>query len=283
MPGSCCFVAVANPEATTVAIDEIAVRSLLIDAGIAGVDSLDVFDEIDSTNTYLRGMTPPAAGRSRVAMANHQTAGRGRGDKQWISEPGRSLCLSLAYTFVEPPDQLTALTLALGVSVAELLVSLGGGNVGLKWPNDILVDGAKLGGILTETQYRGDDRISIVAGIGINFILPEAAASVADPARPPTDIHRVLANPPSREAFAVAIVQTWTRVLMGYTDHGFSPYLQRFRALDWLAGQPLIVATAGGKVQGIASGVDNAGALLVKTDEGFLDVMSGSVTCVGPQ
>jgi BirA family biotin operon repressor/biotin-[acetyl-CoA-carboxylase] ligase len=263
------------------AIDEFTIRSLLIDAGIAGVDSLHVFGEIDSTNTFLSGHVPPAPGRSRIAVADHQTAGRGRGGNAWISAPQRSLCLSLAYTFTRPPPQLSALTLALGVSVAELLVSLGGGNVGLKWPNDILVDGAKLGGILTESRYDRSAGLSVVAGIGVNFELPDDIDSATDLPRPPTDMRSVLGNPPPREAFAVAILQAWSRVLGGYLDDGFSPYLQRFRALDWLAGQSLTVDTGSGNVRGIASGVDNAGALLVKTDEGFLDVMSGSVTCVG--
>ncbi|MCH7981672.1 MAG: biotin--[acetyl-CoA-carboxylase] ligase, partial [Proteobacteria bacterium] len=118
------------------------------------IHCIEVFSKINSTNTYLKGQLPPPSGQFRIAIAEHQTAGRGRHGRQWISTPGGSLCLSLAYRFPQSSpgfSELYALTLALGIAVADALSGIGVAEVKLKWPNDLLVGDAKLGGILTET------------------------------------------------------------------------------------------------------------------------------------
>ena len=109
----------------------------------ARMDQLDVFDEIDSTNSYLLQQPAPGPGRHRVAVADHQTAGRGRHSREWISAPGSSLCLSVAYTFDGQPENLPGLTLAIGVAARDALSVAGVDNVLLKWPNDLVADDGK--------------------------------------------------------------------------------------------------------------------------------------------
>ena len=104
-------------------LDAATIRQSL--SAAANLEHIEVFARIDSTNTYLMDQPAPMPGHFRVAIADHQTAGRGRRDRSWISEPGKSLCLSLSYRFVETPPDLPALTLALGVGVAECLTGIG--------------------------------------------------------------------------------------------------------------------------------------------------------------
>lgn len=263
-------------------LDEAAIRALLDATVITDVEKLEVFPQIDSTNIYLRDQMPPEKGAFRVALADHQTAGRGRSENRWVSAPGRSLCLSLAHTFRHTPDNLPALTLALGVGAVEALGEFGIGGVQLKWPNDLLVNDAKLAGILAETQFRRRDEAVVIAGIGLNVHLPERLEDNLESAYAlrAVDVHSLHTDPPSREVLAVAFILGWRRTILAYEAAGFEPFMPRFAALDWLHGKSVVVASAEARVEGIAAGVNGAGALLVETREGTAAVISGSILSV---
>ena len=158
------------------------VRQALQEFTAANLDRFDVFPTIDSTNTFLLGQPGPDAGRFQVAIADQQTAGRGRHDRRWLSPPGAGLSLSVAYTFTAMPGQLPALTLAIGVGVINALQELGVPNLALKWPNDIVAVDGKLGGILTEVQQSEDEGATVVTGIGINVHMREPLDLGADSA-----------------------------------------------------------------------------------------------------
>jgi BirA family transcriptional regulator, biotin operon repressor / biotin---[acetyl-CoA-carboxylase] ligase len=155
--------------------DATLIRAALSAEAGSKLDELELFGSIASTNTYLLAQPPPVPQRCRVAIANHQTSGRGRHYRRWVSPPGAGLCLSLAYTFEERPYELPSLTLAIGVGMVDVLKSLGVDGIKLKWPNDIVALGGKLGGILTEVQSRNDGGATVVTGIGLNIALPDGA------------------------------------------------------------------------------------------------------------
>ena len=132
----------------------------------------EVFESLPSTNTYLLDAEPPAPGRAHAVLAVHQTAGRGRHGRRWVAPEASGLCLSVAFHYDSAPEHPAALTLALGVAALEALESLGLGDVMLKWPNDLVWQDRKLGGILTESTSTGSG-LHLVTGIGINFRLPD--------------------------------------------------------------------------------------------------------------
>ncbi len=134
---------------------------------------ITVFAELGSTNTWLMAQPAPSPNRAHAVLALHQTAGRGRQGRQWHSPPGSGLCLSVAYTYARQPEQPASLTLALGVAVARALESLGLGEAMLKWPNDIVWQDRKLGGILVESSQAAEGGFRVVAGIGVNMMLPD--------------------------------------------------------------------------------------------------------------
>jgi BirA family biotin operon repressor/biotin-[acetyl-CoA-carboxylase] ligase len=262
-------------------LDESAVRALLDATVIPDLEKLEVFGQIDSTNTYLRDSLAPDRGAFRVALADHQTAGRGRNENRWVSAPGRSLCLSVAHTFRRTPANLSALTLALGVGAVEVLAGIGVPGVMLKWPNDLLVGDAKLGGILAETQLQRRQEAVVVAGIGLNVELPDRIDEVDSAwALRAVDLRSLMPDPPSRETLAVAMILGWRRTFLEYQSGGFERFMHRFGAMDWLEGKSVVVAAAEGRVTGVAAGVSGSGALLVETRDGTMPIVSGTILSV---
>ncbi|MFQ5609549.1 MAG: biotin--[acetyl-CoA-carboxylase] ligase [Woeseiaceae bacterium] len=262
-------------------LDAASIRQSLTTA--SNLDRLEVFSRIDSTNTYLKDQPSPQPGRFRVAIAEHQTAGRGRQDRAWISSPGKSLCLSLSYRFAVAPPDLQALTLALGVGVAASLSDLGVARVKVKWPNDILIGDEKLGGMLTEAQYRASDDVTVIVGLGLNIGLPEAldADDVSDWADTATDLKSVLEEPPSRQELSRAVIDTLFETCKSFEHDGFQAFADQFRRFDALSSRNVVLDTPDGVVNGIAQGVDEHGALLVEVDEALRPVITGSVKHIG--
>lgn len=246
-----------------------------------GIDRLEVFREIDSTNTHLKNTEPPPPGKLRVALAEHQSAGRGRHERSWVSAPGSSLCLSAGYTFRNIPDSLPPLTLALGVGMAAPLSRLAKSTIRLKWPNDLLLGDAKLGGILTETHSRRGPT-SIVAGVGINVSVPDAIAAglAAGWAHSPVGLDAVMAEIPRRDDLAAALLDALYQTFVLYDEAGFSRFEVSYSTIDWLAGRRIVADTARGAVVGMAAGVDSAGRLLIDTGAGIERIVSGSISWI---
>ena len=142
-------------------LDPDAIRVELDDAVTGRIAAFETFEEIASTNSYLMELEAPSPGQVRVALTDNQVAGRGRHGRVWQSPPGSGLALSVGYTFARQPANLAAITLAIGVGAIEALAVVGAAGVQLKWPNDLIANGGKLGGILTETQSLPDGAIML--------------------------------------------------------------------------------------------------------------------------
>jgi len=243
------------------------------------LDDLEVFAEIESTNTYLMSQPPPAPGRFRVALAEHQTAGRGRREKRWHSPPSSGLCLSMAYTFAHAPADLSAVTLVAGVGVARALQEAGVADIRLKWPNDLVLRDGKLGGILTEVRQRQSSGATVVIGIGINIDLGDSrGAELTSPGvGRVSDLASFGIEIASRSALSASLVQHLFDALSAFEAGGFPPFAADYERLDWLRGREVTVAGGNDTVTGIAAGVEADGSLLVETDGGRQRVISGSI------
>jgi len=264
-------------------LDASAVRRPLSDYTSSKLDALELFDEIASTNSYLLSQPPPAAGRCRVAIADHQTAGRGRHNRQWISQPGDALCLSLAYTFAKTPQHLSALTLALGVGVVGALQGLNVSGARLKWPNDIVALDGKLGGILTEVWSGQGDGVTVVAGIGMNIYVGDSIdfAAASGWAQRPAGLNSIAHEMPTRELLAGTVIENLCATLGDFEVSGLDGFREIWQQHDWLLGREIIVDMADKRIRGIAAGVDVDGALLVDTPDGLTRVISGSIVLAG--
>ena len=259
--------------------DELAIRDALEPATSDALERLAVFEEIDSTNSYLMSIPAAGPGRSLAALAGHQTQGRGRRQREWLSSPGASFCLSVGYTFGEPPEHLPALTLALGVAVSTRLRELGAVEAMLKWPNDIVAAGGKLGGILVEAQHRGRRDVSVVAGLGLNLELRDqlAPSIPSDWATSPVDLCSLVAPLPEPAVLAAAMIDALHGAMRDYEQFGFGKALAAWRRVDWLFGKAIEVDSRDGIVAGRAAGADADGALLIDTAHGRERIISGTV------
>ena len=264
-------------------IDAAAIRAALKPATVSRMARLDAFPEIDSTNAWLMAQPAPGTGTHRVAVADHQTAGRGRGDKAWLSAPGSSLCLSIAHTFREKPGNLSALTLAVGVAAVHALRDTGVDDVKLKWPNDIVAGDGKLGGMLAESHRGPESGATVVVGIGINLRLPSDILARVDSgwAQFPADLASLAGNSVSPDVLAATMIDHIVDSLVTFEGRGFDAFAETWRRYDWLHGRTVTVRQPGGALRGTASGIDSDGALLVRDAAATTRVISGSIEVPG--
>ena len=245
------------------------------------VRSLEVAWTVGSTNTELLSRANPPNGTSEVMLAEYQTAGRGRRGRAWLAPPGGAICLSLSWTFRDVPADLGALGLVIGVCELRALHELGVTGAKLKWPNDLLVDERKLGGILIELRAESDGPACVVIGIGLNVALgAPLLAKIAETGIAATDLVTAGLAEPSRNTVAGALVDSCVRGLLEFERDGLRPFVENWRDSDALQGKMVDVRGAVGEVtRGLARGVDLHGALLVETaEEGLKKFVSGDVS-----
>ena len=265
-------------------LDAEVIRQLAKDPVRERLAHIKVFSEIDSTNSYLMQMPAPEPGRLSVAITNNQTAGRGRHGKTWQSPPGSGLCLSAAYTFARQPENLPALTLALGLGAIGALESLGASGVELKWPNDLVALDGKLGGILTEVQQQSAGTATVVMGIGVNVDLNDKLDLGVEAiwAQQVIDLKSICDAQPSHEEIAGELTAHLLQAFLEFETSGFTEMVDRWSRYDWLLGRDITIDTADQQVSGVGAGIANDGALLIETPEsGVRRVTSGSIIKAG--
>jgi BirA family biotin operon repressor/biotin-[acetyl-CoA-carboxylase] ligase len=261
------------------ALDRKKIQALL-DRGIRErVRQLDTAWTVGSTNTFLLERANPPVGSSEALLAEYQTAGRGRRGRNWVAPPGGSICLSLSWMFREVPRDLGALGLVVGVCALRALSRLGVGQARLKWPNDLLVDDRKLGGILIELRAESAGPACVVIGIGLNVALgAPLLEKIAATGLAPIDLAASGLKEPSRNAVAAGLINSFVRGLLEFERDGLKPFVREWMAADALRGRPVSVTADNASTKGIARGIDLDGALLVETPQGLLRFISGDVS-----
>ena len=238
-------------------------------------------DSCASTNDVAAAMASDSAepaAHGTVVVADSQDAGRGRRGRHWHSPPGLNLYISCILRPRLPAHRVPPLTLCAGLAVAEAVNSLGV-KPSIKWPNDVLVGGRKLAGILTETTSRGHEVDSVITGIGVNVndrSLPAdlSATSLA------TELHRTV----DRDALLAdlcARFDGWYRRFLSGGSADIAPALWRWSALREERVQALV---DGRRTTGIIVGLDDDGALIIEDDGGTRHrVISGEITTAEPR
>ncbi len=241
------------------------------------VRRVEILWQTDSTNSVLLSRPNPPFGLADVVLAEHQTAGRGRRGRAWLAPPGGAICLSLSWSFREVPPDLGALGLAVGVCVVRALRETGL-EARLKWPNDILVERRKLGGILIELRAESAGPACVIIGIGLNAALGESVLrQIAALGLPATDLASAGATV-SRNIVTAGVIAQVLRGLQDFEHGALRPFIDEWRAADALRGAQVDVQTPTEAVHGVARGIDLHGALLIETPQGVRRFISGEVT-----
>lgn len=237
---------------------------------------VQVAESVDSTNTQLLAAAAAGAPSGSVLAAELQTGGRGRRGRLWTSGLGSSLTFSLLWRFEQGAAGLSGLSLAVGVAVAQALASAGAAGIGLKWPNDILFQGRKLGGILVELQGDALGPAAAVVGIGINVRLP--ARLRAEVEQPVADLAEAGCTA-DRNGLLARLLARLAEVMERFTAEGFAAFEPSFRALHVLHGEAAQVLLPDGRaLQGVVEGTGGDGALLLRTAQGLVRLHGGEAS-----
>lgn len=216
-----------------------------------------------STQDIVREEALGGAPAGTICVTDHQTAGRGRRGRTWSDPPGKALMFSYLARVARPADELAALSLLVGIVVAESLPLA----PRLRWPNDLVLAGGKVAGILVELVTPPDQALFAVIGIGVN-------ANLAADELPPTD--RLPATSllveggveVNRVALLGAIADGLDAALARFAEEGFAPFVERYAALDGLAGHRISLRLPQEEVAGTATGVDVHGQLRLRLPDG---------------
>ena len=257
-------------------LDEALIQELLEPTAKSLLRELTIFPEIDSTNAELLRRLQNGPGRGLVCTAEQQTAGRGRRGRHWVSPFASNIYLSLAWEFAGGAAALEGLSLATGVAVTRALEQCGVTGVAVKWPNDVLYEGAKLAGVLIEMIGEPSGSCQVVLGVGLNVRMPAVAASAID--QKWTDLDRVSNGGLNRNLVLSALLNQLLPMLNEYEQAGFAQWREAWMALNAHANCDVIVTSGDRKVAGVARGIDASGALLLETAAGVQAIHGGEVS-----
>ncbi len=214
--------------------------------------------ECGSTQDLVRVAASEGAAEGFVAVADHQTDGRGRRGRTWADEPGESLMFSLLLRPDAPTESLAPLALVIGIGLAEALPV----PARLRWPNDIVVGGAKVAGILTELETPAPGDRYVIVGIGINANTPADRLPPTD-RLPATSLLAETGQRQDRLTLLHDVTESVDAAYGTWRESGFAALLDRYRSLDDLAGRDVVLRLGGETVAGRAGGIDEGGRLVV--------------------
>ncbi len=237
---------------------------------------VDVVDHVDSTSSELLRRNTHEDTHRLLLATEWQTAGRGRGGRRWESIVGGSLTFSLGWRFEQGAGFVSGVSLAMGVAIARALEASGFAGIELKWPNDLVHGGRKVGGILIELSGDARGPSLLVIGVGLNVRLSDAVRG--DIAQPVTDL-AAIAGAVDRNVLLARIAAEMVRTLEQYARSGFVSFRAEWQRRHALQNQPVdVLRPDGSVVRGSVAGVDVDGALLLDHEGRLLRFISGEVS-----
>ena len=235
--------------------------------------NLDVLLSCSSTNDYLAKQSNGYdLSVYDICLAEYQTAGRGRRGRNWVSPFAKNIILSISFVLGGGVEALSGLSLVIGIGIAKALEGLGVKNVGLKWPNDVLVADKKIAGILLELNGEATTNWRVVCGVGLNVHMLEN--EVLEINQDWCSLNDSIAC--KRDEIAVQIIIHLLESLELFKSRGFNCFLDDWKKFDVLSGKSVSILPAG--MQGMAKGINSQGALLVDSQGKIHEVSAGEVS-----
>jgi BirA family biotin operon repressor/biotin-[acetyl-CoA-carboxylase] ligase len=242
---------------------------------------LHAYEEIGSTSDRAKELAEEGAEHGEVVIAESQTAGRGRRGRVWVSPPRRNLYFSVVLRPELPPSRAPELTLVASLAICDALRQAGV-PAGIKWPNDVLVSGRKIAGVLTELAAEPErvHWVVVGAGVNVNARREDFPDDLRDQA---TSVLIERGQPAPRALLAAACFTALEDWLDRHAEEGFAPIRDAWRTRSVTLGREVVVHEGGRELTGVAEDIDDAGALLVRGRAGVERILAGDVTLVRPR
>lgn len=237
------------------------------------------FGKIDSTNSYVLSLGDKGFPEGTVAVADEQTAGHGRFGRKWEAAPTSSLLLSvlLRPAFLQR-DELFVLTFSAAVALSEAIREVTGVETELKWPNDILIAGKKVCGILLESGFEGDKLSHVVLGIGLNVNQVDFPEEIKDKA---TSLSIAAGRPCDREELLSSILVRLNETYESLRSREFYRVMKKWRENSNLFGRNVTIRIAGKEIEGTFEDVTDDGSAVIRTPSGERRFTAGEITITG--
>lgn len=249
--------------------NNIPLDSVIIEQGLGDCPpAIEVFQEIDSTNLYLKNCNNMSA--QRICLAEQQTAGRGRMGRYWYSPSAENLYLSFLYPFNMELPKLTGLSLVVGISCIEALEKLGiKEKIELKWPNDGMYQGKKLFGILVETQASALDSYVAIIGIGMNVNMCDFTEELVNKC---ASLYNITGEYLDRNLLAIELIETLRTNCKKLTTSSLASFSAQWQKYDGYYGKTITINNQ--NYNGIARGIDAQGNLLLELADGTIKILN---------
>ena len=224
------------------------------------------YKQLDSTNIEVSRLAAQGAGHGTVVVAEEQTAGKGRSGRSWESSAGENIYMSILLRLDCKPEKAPMLTLVMAYSVAQVIQTQGFSEVQIKWPNDLVLSGKKICGILTEMQLNGSAIDSVVVGVGINVNTRKFPSDLEDKA---TSLYLESGREFEREFIVEHIAEEFEHAYQQFMEVQDLSFLQEpYNAMLVNAGKEVRVLEPGNEYMAYAQGINSGGELIVRTPNG---------------
>jgi BirA family transcriptional regulator, biotin operon repressor / biotin---[acetyl-CoA-carboxylase] ligase len=254
-----------------------------LNTNVLGKRGITYFKETDSTNVRAKYLAGDGAPEGTVVVAEKQTQGKGRKGRSWFSPPGEGIYTSIILRPPISPNEAPKLTLMASVAVAEALLSLTSLKINIKWPNDVLINGRKIAGILTEISTDMDRIDYVVIGVGINVNMARESLH-PDIKKTATSVLMETGKPFPRIALLRAYLE-WLEIYYDtFKTKGFDPVMNRWRNLADIVGRKISVDLMDRVQMGEVLDIDKDGFLILRDSEGRIErIISGDVTVLSQE
>jgi len=238
------------------------------------VGKLEILGSIPSTNDYCR--TQPSVDGLHICLAEHQSKGKGRFGRDWHSPFGANIYLSCGWPVEQDVSNLSGLSLVVSLAVITALTDYGIADLSIKWPNDIVWQGKKLGGILIELQAESHALTQVIIGIGLNVNMSHADTSHIS--QPWTSLQTILSAAQDRNKIVGLLLARLMHYITLFTQYGFGHFSQQWLQYDNLLHRKIGLKVGKDIIYGIAQGTNSQGYLLLKNDQNIIQAYSSGET-----
>ena len=244
--------------------------------------SITLLDTVSSTNNYLMNSKLEDSDSLSIVIARHQSEGYGRNKLKWVSDYNAGIWMSIG-TLTKKKKNISSLSLAIAAGLTEMLHYNGFKKIGLKWPNDFVCEGKKLGGILIETKSTDKNFMKTIVGIGLNLDLPNTSKEKEEFGLKPISLNSLKNGSFDVSDIVANLISSVNSTINKYKYSGFDKFARAWRRYDVYSGSYIHVESNNKKISGVNKGIDNHGALIINNKKGSHKIYSGTLIQIGTE